>query len=66
VIRVQREVDWILLRDHIRILGESDGAGHHVLDPRPRRELGTTSGHLNDAVAAGVGKSTQRGIQGLG
>jgi hypothetical protein len=64
VVGVQRDVDGVLGRDHVREVRQRHCARHHVLD-RARQILGTAGRYLDDPVTAGLGETTQRGVQRL-
>ena len=65
VVGVQRDVDRVVLGDLVRVRGERDRAGDHVLDGRAGQVLGTAGGDLDDAVAAGLGEALQGGVERL-
>ena len=49
----------------MRELRQRHRAGDHVLHTETGRELGAAGGELDDAVAAGVGESFDRGVDAL-
>jgi hypothetical protein len=65
VIGVQGDGDRVLLGDDVRELGQRHRAGDHFLDPETRGELGAARRELDDAVAARVGETLQRGVDRL-
>src|SRR5699024_2733999 len=66
VVGVQRNGDRVVLGDLGGVGGQRERPIYAVLDGGAGGVLGTTDGHLDDAVALGLGEPAQRGREGLG
>ncbi len=65
VVGVQRNCHVVSGGDHVRVLGERDRAGDHVLDPLTGQELRAAGRDLDDAVAARLREAGERGVERL-
>ena len=64
VVGVQGNLDGILLRHQVQVLGEGNRAERPVLDRLPGSKLAPARGDLDDAVALRLGKGAQGGVGG--
>ena len=64
MVSVQRDVNWITLRDPVHMLSDGDCAKRRILQRSARRERAASRGNLDDAVGFALRESTEDGIRG--